>query len=268
MADVLAEAEIYVAVCAIQQSIPKGALMSAITTYDVRQLPDPAKYDRLIELESPEVWWELTGPLGGLHLLNQVRVPYFENVLGGFPGKRILDIGCGGGVFTEALATAGARVVAFDASPGSLEAAKEHARKAGLQIDYRYATAEQFDPSDQQFDAVMAVDVLEHVEDVNATIATAARALRRGGVFGFLTHNQTLTAFEELIWQGEYQVGFIPKGNHDFHKFLTPEDLERRLTANGLRLSETRGIAFDLEQPSVFLVDSTEVSYLGYAIKE
>jgi 2-polyprenyl-6-hydroxyphenyl methylase/3-demethylubiquinone-9 3-methyltransferase len=87
-------------------------------------------------------------------------------------------------------------------------------------------------------------------------------------VFGFLTHNQTLAAFEELIWQGEYQVGFIPRGNHDFHKFLAPEDLRRRLTVNGLRIVETRGIAFDLEQLRARMTDSTEVSYLGYAIKE
>jgi 2-polyprenyl-6-hydroxyphenyl methylase/3-demethylubiquinone-9 3-methyltransferase len=231
-------------------------------------LPDPAKYDRLVELESEAVWWELRGPLGGLHLLNEVRVPYFEQVLGGFTGKRILDIGCGGGIFTEALARGGAEVVAFDASERSLQAAREHAREAGLRIDYRVSTAEEFDPGDQPFDAVMAVDVLEHVEDIDATIAMAASALPSGGVFGFLTHNQTLAAFEELIWQGEYQVGFIPKGNHDFHKFLTPEDLGGRLATNGLRLVETRGIAFDLEQPRAYLTDSTEVSYLGHAIKE
>jgi 2-polyprenyl-6-hydroxyphenyl methylase/3-demethylubiquinone-9 3-methyltransferase len=242
--------------------------MTTITTYDVRKLPDPAKYDRLVELESEAVWWELTGPLGGLHLLNQARVPYFEQVLGGYADKRILDIGCGGGIFTEALARGGATVVAFDASERSLQAAKDHARQTGLQIDYRRSTAEEFDPGDQPYDAVMAVDVLEHVEDVDATIGMAARALKPGGVFGFLTHNQTLAAFEELIWNGEYQVGFIPKGNHDFHKFLTPEDLTRRLATNGLRVTQIRGIAFDLEQPRAYLTDSTEVSYLGHAIKE
>jgi 2-polyprenyl-6-hydroxyphenyl methylase/3-demethylubiquinone-9 3-methyltransferase len=242
--------------------------MSTSTTYDVRKLPDPAKYDLLVELESEAVWWEMTGPLGGLHLLNEVRVPYFEQILGGFHGKRILDIGCGGGVFTEALARGGANVVAFDASERSLNAAKDHARKAGLQIDYRLCKAEEFDPGEEPYDAVMAVDVLEHVEDVDATIALAAGALKPEGVFGFLTHNQTLAAFEELIWQGEYEVGFIPKGNHDFHKFLSPEDLGRRLAANGLRLVQTRGIAFDLEAPRAFIVDSTEVSYLGYAIRE
>lgn len=241
--------------------------MSTSTAYDVRKLQDPAKYDRLVELESEAVWWELAGPLGGLHLLNQVRVPYFEQILGGYAGKRMLDIGCGGGIFTEALARRGADVVAFDASERSLQAAKDHAREAGLYIDYRLCAAEEFDPGEEPFDAVMAVDVLEHVEDVDQTVAMAARALKPGGALGFLTHNQTLAAFEELIWQGEYEVGFIPKGNHDFHKFLTPRDLDRRLVANGLRVIETKGIGFDLEAPRAFLADSTEVSYLGYAIK-
>ena len=234
--------------------------------YDLRRLADPAKYDRLVELESPAIWWELAGPLGGLHLLNEVRVPYFEEVLGGFTGKRILDIGCGGGIFSEALARGGADVVAFDASERSLEAAREHAQGAGLQIDYRLSKAEEFQPPGQ-FDAVMAVDVLEHVEDVDKTLAMAARALSSGGIFGFLTHNQTLVAFEELVWQGEYEIGFIPKGNHDFHKFLSPDDLARRLAAHGLRICDTRGIAFDLDAPRAFITESTDVSYMGYAEK-
>jgi 2-polyprenyl-6-hydroxyphenyl methylase/3-demethylubiquinone-9 3-methyltransferase len=240
---------------------------SASPTYDLRNMAEPEKYDRLVELESPAVWWELTGPLGGLHLLNEVRVPYFEEALGGFADKRILDIGCGGGVFSEALARGGADVVAFDASERSLEAAREHAQRAGLRIDYRLARAEEFRP-EGEFDAVMAVDVLEHVEDVDATLETAAGVLAAGGVFGFLTHNQTLAAFEELIWQGEYELAFIPKGNHDFHKFLTPEDLAARLAANGLRIADMRGIAFDLEAPRAFLTESTEVSYLGFAVKQ
>lgn len=239
--------------------------MSAVA-YDVRKFSDPAKYDRLVEMGSPSIWWDLGGPLGGLHLLNQVRVPYFERVLGGYAGKRILDVGCGGGVFSEALARGGAEVVAFDASERSLEAAREHAREAGLKIDYRLALAEEFEP-EGHFDAVTAVDVLEHVEDVDATLDMCASALQPGGIFGFLTHNQTLEAFEELIWQGEYQVGFIPKGNHDFHKFLDPDDLAQRMGARGLRLVETKGIGFDLEAPAAMPVDSLQVSYLGHAIK-
>ncbi len=236
-------------------------------TYDVRNLTDPAKYDRLVEIESPAIWWEPQGPLGGLHLLNAARVPYFERVLGGYAGKTVLDVGCGGGIFAEPLARAGARVVGVDPSPGSLEAAREHARKEGLEIDYREAYAEAFE-TDEAFGVVMAVDVLEHVEDVDRTLDTCARLLEPGGSFGFLTHNQTLKAFEELVWKGEYQLGMIPKGNHDFHKFLDPEDLAERLAARGLRTVEVQGVGFDFDTPAATLVDDIDVSYLGYAVKD
>lgn len=235
-------------------------------TYDVRRLDDPLKYDRLVELESPTIWWKLDGPLGGLHLLNEVRVPYFERALGGFDGKAILDVGCGGGIFAEALAGGGARVVGIDASERSLESARAHAAEQGLDIDYRYARAEEFD-DDDGFDAVMAVDVLEHVEDVERTLDACARALRPGGVLGFLTHNQTPEAFSELIWKGEYEIGFIPKGNHDFHNFLAPEDLNERLAARGLRTQDIQGVAFDLDAGRALLSASSAVSYMGYAVK-
>ena len=234
-------------------------------TYDVRGLEDPGKYDRMVDLESPSIWWKPEGPFGGLHLLNEVRVPYFERVLDGFDGKSVLDVGCGGGIFAEALARGGARVVGIDASERSLESARTHAAEQGLDIDYCYARAEEFVP-DERFDAVMAVDVLEHVEDVDRTLDACARALRPGGVLGFLTHSQTPEAFTELIWKGEYEIGFIPKGNHDFHKFLTPEDLNERLAARGLRTQDIQGVAFDLDAPRALLSASPAVSYMGYAV--
>jgi 2-polyprenyl-6-hydroxyphenyl methylase/3-demethylubiquinone-9 3-methyltransferase len=240
--------------------------MQAVT-YDVRALEDPAKYDRLVELESPAVWWELQGPLGGLHLLNEVRVPYFERALSGFAGKRILDIGCGGGIFAEPLAAAGASVVGIDPSERSIEAARQHATHQGLGIEYRVAYAETFD-TDERFDAVLAVDVLEHVDDVDATLAASARVLKPGGLFGFLTHNQTLEAFELYIWNGEYELGFIPKGNHDFHKFLRPDELSERLAAQGLQTADITGLTFDLDNPRAVLAETTTISYLGYAIKQ
>jgi 2-polyprenyl-6-hydroxyphenyl methylase / 3-demethylubiquinone-9 3-methyltransferase len=236
-------------------------------TYDVRAFEEPAKYDRLVELDSPTVWWEPQGPLGGLHLLNEVRVPYFERALGGFAGKRILDIGCGGGIFAEPLAAAGASVVGIDPSERSIEAAREHAAQHGLEIDYRVAYAEAID-SDESFDAVMAVDVLEHVDDVDATLAASARVLSPGGLFGFLTHNQTLEAFELYVWKGEYELGFIPKGNHDFHKFLRPDELSERLAVQGLQTADITGLTFDLDNPRALLAETTTISYLGHAIKQ
>ncbi len=213
--------------------------------YDVRGLPDPAKYDRLVELESPAVWWELNGPLGGLHTINRVSAPYFERVLGGYAGKRILDLGCGGGIFAEAAARAGASVVGIDPGERSIVAAREHAAIQGLAIDYRVHSAEGFEPV-EQFDAVIAVAVLEHVSDLEATLDVCARALRRGGLLAFLTHNQTLPT----------------------RKRLSPNDLSKHLAMRGLQTAEIRGLAIDLDHGSALLTEGTAVSYLGYAIKE
>lgn len=235
-------------------------------SYDLRNLEEPAKYDRLVELDSTSVWWDPQGPLGGLHILNDIRVPYFERVLGGFAGKRILDIGCGGGIFTEPLAAAGATIVGIDPSSLSIDAAREHATQHGLEIDYRVSLAETFE-TDERFDAVMAVDVLEHVEDLDTTLAACARVLKPGGVFGFLTHNQTLEAFELYIWKGEYEIGFIPKGNHDFHKFIRPDELSERLAALGLQTADISGFTFDLDQLAAVATPTPQLSYLGYAVK-
>ena len=234
---------------------------------DLRGLDDPSKYDRLVELD-PQSWWNPTGPLGGLHLLNQVRVPYFEKLLQGYSGKRILDIGCGGGIFAESAARAGAKVTAIDPSRRSIEAAEKRARDLGLPIDYQVSTAETF-KTDARFDAVFAVDVLEHVADLDASLDTCARVLAPGGLFGFLTHNQTLEAFTFLIWEGEYHLGFIPKGNHDFHKFIPPDLLRERLTRRGLSVGEIRGLEYQLtsDPPRVLLSPSTAISYIGHARK-
>jgi 2-polyprenyl-6-hydroxyphenyl methylase / 3-demethylubiquinone-9 3-methyltransferase len=234
---------------------------------DLRGLEDPAKYDRLVEMD-PKTWWDPAGPLGGLHILNQVRVPYFEGPLKGYSGKRILDIGCGGGIFAESAARAGAKVVAIDPSKRSIEAARERARQLGLSIDYQVATAESF-KTDARFDAVFAVDVLEHVEDLDASLDTCARVLQPGGLFGFLTHNQTLEAFTFLIWEGEYHLGFIPKGNHDFHKFIPPDSLRERLARRGLPVVEIRGLEYQLASnpPRVVLSPSLAISYIGHARK-
>jgi 2-polyprenyl-6-hydroxyphenyl methylase / 3-demethylubiquinone-9 3-methyltransferase len=236
---------------------------------DYRHLDEPAKYDQLVERFADAAWWERTGPLGGLHLLNDVRAPYFDKALiGGFAGKRILDVGCGGGIFAEYAARAGARVVAIDPSSRSIEVAQGHAQSQGLEIDYRCAYAETFtDP--EPFDAVFAVDVLEHVAHLDATLDMCAQVMKPKGLFGFLTHNQTLEAFTFLIWHGEYELGFVPKGNHDFHKFIRPDELRNRLAARGLRVAEICGLDYlmDDDQSQVIFARTPAISYLGYAIK-
>ncbi|HYH97671.1 bifunctional 2-polyprenyl-6-hydroxyphenol methylase/3-demethylubiquinol 3-O-methyltransferase UbiG [Hyalangium sp.] len=235
---------------------------------DLRGLEEAAKYDLQVERASDAAWWDPTGLSGGLHLLNDIRVPYFEKVLHGYSGKRILDVGCGGGIFSESAARAGAHVVALDPSERSLEVARKRARKQGLSIDYRFGYIEKF-KSKELFDAVIAVDVLEHVADLDVALDVCAAILKPGGMFGFLTHNQTLEAFKFFIWEGEYQLKMIPKGNHDFHKFMTPEDLEQRLAKRGLPVAEVRGLKYLIkaQPPRAAFTSSTAVSYMGCAWK-
>ena len=234
---------------------------------DYRGLKEHEKYDRLVR-EIPGGWWDLRSPLGGLHVLNRTRVAYFREKTGGFAGRRILDVGCGGGILSESLAAEGARVVGVDPSAASIQAAKEHALSAGLRIDYRVGFAEAMDFR-EEFDAVFAVDVLEHVEDFSASMFTCARALVPGGFFGFLTHNQTLEAFTFMIWEQEYRQQVMPKGAHDFHKFITPEAMGTALERAGLVPSEFRGLSRSGsgDTYAIQISDDLSISYLGYAVK-
>jgi 2-polyprenyl-6-hydroxyphenyl methylase / 3-demethylubiquinone-9 3-methyltransferase len=226
---------------------------------DYRGLPDHEKYDRS-SAENPEFWYD---PAMGLQRLERLRFPYFQEHLGPFTGKRVLDVGCGGGILAEDLARAGARVVGVDASQVTIEAARRHAAQAGLDIEYRHGFGEDL-AFTSEFDVAFAVDSLEHVNDLGKTLDGIARALKPGGGFGFLTHNQTLEAFTEIIWKWEYQ-GDSAKGGHDFHKFITPADLTRLLAERGLTVRHVQGIAW-ADAPT--LAPEPTVSYMGFALKK
>lgn len=232
-------------------------------------LPEPAKYDRLVE-RVPGVWWSDAGPFAGLHQLNVVRVDYFRQVFGGFGGKRALDVGCGGGILAEALAAEGAVVTGIDPSEQSLVEAREHARRSGLAIDYRLATAEDLASGNftEPFDLVFAVDVLEHVEELDRTVAAIAAVLAPGGGFAFLTHNRTIAGFLQLIWTEEYVEHTMPEGFHDFQRFITPDELTDKLTRNGMVVQEMKGIARAEDGGGRrVLVEDLSVTYLGWALR-
>jgi len=232
-------------------------------------LPEPAKYDRLVE-RVPGLWWSDAGPFAGLHELNVVRVEYFRAVFGGFGGKRVLDVGCGGGILAEALAAEGAVVTGIDPSEQSLGAARDHARRAGPTIDYRHGTAEELVAAglDGTFDLVFAVDVLEHVDDLDRTLAAVAAVLAPGGGFGFLTHNRTIAGFLQLVWTEEYVEHTMPEGFHDFRRFITPDELTDKLARNGMVVQEVKGIARAEDGGGRrVLVEDLSVTYLGWALR-
>jgi len=232
-------------------------------------LSEPEKYERLVE-RVPGVWWSDAGPFAGLHELNALRVEYFRRVFGGFGGKRALDVGCGGGILAETLATEGATVTGIDPSERSLAAAREHARRSGLTIDYRGGTAEELSGAglEATFDLVFAVDVLEHVDDLEHTIAGIARVLAPGGGLGFLTHNRTIAGFLQVVWDEEYVRHTMPEGFHDFARFITPAELSHALARHDMVVQEMKGVerAGDGTGRRV-LTDDLSVTYLGWSLR-
>ena len=226
---------------------------------DQRFMPEYKKYDARTRRD-PAYWHR---PTMGLQVLERLRFPWFKRQLPPLAGLRVLDIGCGGGILAEDLARAGARVVGIDPSGETLKVARAHAKRLGLDIEYRAGFAEKL-AERNRYDLVFAVDVLEHVDDLEASLDAAIRALKPGGHFGFLTHNATLEAFTQIIWQWEYVDRSSSRGAHEFHRFITPETLARLLRARGARVTRTTGIAWS---PEIRLTRSTRVSYLGVARK-
>lgn len=224
---------------------------------DLRFLPEYQKYD-LRSRTDPGYWYRSDM---GLQRLERVRFPWFAKRLPPLAGARVLDIGCGGGILSEDLARAGAIVTALDPSRETLRLARAHAKREKLAIDYRHGFAEDLRER-SHYDIVFAVDVLEHVEDLDRTLDVALRALKRGGWFGYLTHNATLAAFREIIWKWEYQDPTRSRGHHDFHRFIRPDDLARALRARGARIQAQTGIRWS---PTIALSRSMAVTYMGLA---
>ncbi len=208
---------------------------------------DPADVERFERLG--DSWWDPKGPMKPLHLINPLRLRFVEEQIAThghaeLAGLKVLDIGCGGGLFSEALAKAGAEVTALDPSPGVIGVARRHAAQGGLTIDYRAETAEAMAQSGAQFDVVCAMEVLEHVVDMPAFVATACSMVKPGGWFFAATLNRTFKSFALAIVGAEYVLGWVPKGTHQWEKFITPAELKGWLSDNGLTVKEELGVTY------------------------
>ena len=225
-----------------------------------------------------ETWWDPNGSMAPLHRLNPARLGFLRQTLakhfdrdarslGPFHGLRILDIGCGGGLISEPLARLGAAVTGIDASEANIAVARAHARGADLEIDYRLASAEELAAAGERFDAVLALEVVEHVADLDAFLAAAATLVRPGGAFIASTLNRTPKSLLFAILGAEYVLGWLPRGTHRWDRFLKPSEFAAALRRQGLKERDIRGLVYDLLAGEWRLGRDLGVNYLVLAVR-
>jgi len=213
---------------------------------------------------SASAFWDPHGEFRPLHLLNPVRTQFIAERTA-LAGRRVLDVGCGGGLLAEALSRAGARVTAIDLAPGMIEVARLHAAESALAVDYRLADAEEVAAAEPAaFDVVTCMEMLEHVPRPAAMTATLARALRPGGALFVSTINRNLRSFLLAIVGAEYLLGLIPRGTHEYERLILPSELARWARAAGLTLQSLAGIELNPFTGGVALGRDVAVNYLAH----
>ena len=215
-------------------------------------------------------WWD--GSQRFLRLLQNLvpaRLSHFDQVVGTWQGTTVLDLGCGGGFMSEALARRGANVIGVDPVEAAVAAARAHAGAEGLAIDYRGGAGEAIPVADRSVDCVVCVDVLEHVADIDCVLDEITRVLKPGGLFLFDTINRTMLAAFVIVHVGESVLGLLPRGTHDPAKFIKPSELSAKLVARGLSVGQIIGLGprgLDRHLDFTFgRLPSVRIMYAGHA---
>lgn len=234
--------------------------MSSNQTYDREENIDPselANFDR-----QAEKWWDPGGELAALHHINPTRLAYIDHRVA-LTGKRVLDVGCGGGLLTEAMAGTGAEVTAIDASSAGLAVARNHMAGSGLEIDYRLATAEEFaQTAPERFDVVTCMELIEHVPSPASLVKACSRLVRPGGHLFFATVNRTLPALFLVIIVSEYLLGIVRRGTHHYKKFVRPDELAAYAEKAGMTRRNTAGLRYLPFIKYSALCQSTTLNYM------
>lgn len=222
---------------------------------------DPAEIDKFQSIASR--WWDRESEFKTLHEINPLRVTYIEKQAQGVEGKKILDVGCGGGILAEALANKGAQVTGIDVAELSLKVAKMHLHESGLEVDYQLSTVEDFAQQHAaRFDIVTCLEILEHVPDPASIVASASRLLKPDGLLCLSTLNRNPKSFALAILGAEYILRMLPRGTHEYKKFIKPSELAATLRANGMQLRDITGISYNPITRNYSLGRDIDVNYL------
>ncbi len=219
---------------------------------------DPAEIDKFESLASR--WWDPSSEFKPLHEINPLRLDYIDQHAGGLEGKRVLDVGCGGGILAESMAQRGARVTGIDMGKANIEVAKLHLYESGLEVDYRQVPVETLAGEQPgHYDLVTCMEMLEHVPDPESVIRACATLTRPGGKVFFSTLNRNPKSYLFAIVGAEYVLGLLPRGTHDYARFIRPSELETWARRAGLRLRDLTGMTYN-PLSGVYRLDPNDVS--------
>lgn len=235
---------------------------------------DPAEIARFAAMA--EEWWNPEGKFRPLHRFNPVRLKLIRDRLcaqfsrdplapSPLAGLRLLDIGCGGGLMAEPLARLGATVTGIDAADRNVRVASIHARQMGLEIDYRHAAAEDLAASGASFDAVLALEIVEHVADLASFLGAATQLVGPGGLLVVATLNRTPQSYLLAIVGAEYVLRWLPRGTHDWRKFVRPAELAAALRPHGADIREMTGVAYNLLRDEWRTTPDLSVNYMAFS---
>jgi 2-polyprenyl-6-hydroxyphenyl methylase/3-demethylubiquinone-9 3-methyltransferase len=234
--------------------------MTERSNYDVKEIE---KFD-----DVADIWWDPDGEMGTLHTINPLRTTFITEKLTA-QAPRVLDVGCGGGILSEALAKSGAKVTGIDLSEASIEAARNHAQQQGLSIDYRVASAEEIAEAQAgSYDAVTCMEMLEHVPQPEKIVAACAKALESGGQAFFSSINRTPKAFLFVIIGGEYILRLLPRGTHTYKKLIRPSELKQWSDNHGMGFARLASLMYNPFTDAFKVAhDKEDVNYMMHFTK-
>ena len=212
-------------------------------------------------------WWDPKGKFKPLHQINPIRLDYIARQVD-LSHAKVLDVGCGGGLLAEGMAKRGADVTGIDRSPKALSVARLHAEQSSVAVNYQENDAETWAESHQgTYDVVTCLEVLEHVPDVRRAVAACASMIKPGGLFFFATLNRTPESYVKAILGAEYVLGWLPKGTHQYKKFIRPSEMIEAVRKAGLEEKDMQGMSYALLGGNFYLSHDLNVNYLGFAKK-